>query len=131
MLGYIHLCIPSVSSNEFFFNCFVMLSAWFNLTSLLINLNIRAHKTDQTWDPNSASTYNKELFGKAPLNMNTITLWKHNIQLRQILYQVRTNTIYSEKRTISTTQLFQRFFPITDIATYRLNQSRGQIIWNA
>ena len=28
-------------------------------------------------------------------------------------------------------QLFQRFFPITDIATYRLNQSRGQIIWNA
>ena len=25
-------------------------------------------------------------------------------------------------------QLFQRFFPITDIATHRLNQSRGQII---
>ena len=28
-------------------------------------------------------------------------------------------------------QLFQRFFPITDIATYRLNQPRGKIIWNA
>ena len=29
------------------------------------------------------------------------------------------------------TQLFQRFFPNTDIATYGLNQSRGQIIGNA
>ena len=28
----------------------------------------------------------------------------------------------------SNTQLFQRFFPIRDIATYRLNKSRGQII---
>ena len=29
------------------------------------------------------------------------------------------------------TQLFQSFFPITDIATYRLNLPRGQFIWNA
>ena len=28
----------------------------------------------------------------------------------------------------SQTQLFQSFFPITDIATYRMNQPRGQII---
>ena len=31
----------------------------------------------------------------------------------------------------SRSQLFQIFFPITDIATYRLNLPRGQFIWNA
>ena len=34
----------------------------------------------------------------------------------------------SEKFRELESKLFQRLFPITDIATYRLNQSRGQII---
>ena len=40
---------------------------------------------------------NKELFKNAPPYIDNITL-KYNIQLRQILYPIKTNTIYSEDK---------------------------------
>ena len=48
------------------------------------------------WDKFSIT--NKDLFENSPYYMDNLSLWKYNIYLGQILYPVKTYTIYNVEK---------------------------------